>query len=180
MRFLNKVAGRIKRMQGRKESGDNLSPTDDGMERPHSTGLFGSTPLSQSPTEPCCFVLIVQSIAHAPYPIDALLKGKRDVLYKQGVFHEGVFPTLKSALGKARIYTREIDEEGRYILQMPCTEDQLPKLVEAGLSRCIAKVHNVTRIGVGGYDGEENINFKQEIVTQALATTESHEAPTSG
>jgi len=164
-------------MKGHKESEGTASSTDDGMGRPHSPGLFGSTPLLQSPTEPCCFILMAQSATHAPFPIDKFLQGEFDDLYKQGIIHQGVFTSLKSAQHEALLYVRESDENCHYIFQMPCTNEQLPKLVEAGLSRCIARVHNVTQIGLDGYDGEENPNFKQEIVTQALVTTESHETP---
>jgi len=170
-------------MQGREKSGGNTSPTDDGMERPHSPDLFSSTSLSQSPAEPCCFVLIIQRIAYAPYPIDALLEGGSDDLYKkynEFPFHQGAFTSLHGARHEASFRVREIHEDGRYILQMPCTKEQLPQLVEAGLSKCIEKVYNASKLGIKGsnYEGEKNPNFDQVVVTQALATTESHESPT--
>jgi len=164
-------------MQGRGKSGGNTSPTDD---KSHFPNLFDGTP--QTPPESPCFVLIIQRMARAPYPIDALLEGGFDDLYKQGVFYKGIFLTLKGARRESRLYIRHGHENGRYILQMPCTKEQLPKLVEAGLSKCIEKIYNASKLGIKGsnYEGEKNPNFDQDVVTQALATIENHEAPTGG
>jgi len=178
--ILSRLLGKTQVQEAEKHK-QKKGPASPGDNAGKNTAMFTHRMQAQGGSR--CYVVLVGSWAHTPYPMDLFLQGEFDKLYKENdIFRAdhfvGAYDNLGIAREAAHPYGPESHPDGRYILEIPCSSKEFPALFKAGISKAVQRVYNISKLGQAGYKGDQNSYFDQEAVTKASTNASQLEAPT--
>jgi len=133
----------------------------------------------ETPTS--CYVVLIPG---GGFRIDKLKKGTHDravETVRVGSDDDrdfiGAYTSKKEAQQQADNFGEGSQLDSRYILQIPCSPEQLPILFKAGIGHAIERVYTVSQMRVNAnHPGENNPHFNSTSVKEALATATDQSA----
>ena len=168
MRFFDKVSlligKKLKEPTLKKDSSERSKPVE-----------------ASSSAQEKCYLVVTEDAANTAFPIDDLFKGNFDDLYKDkdNNFYQGsVHVDLNKAISASRQhqYGSGTHQDGVWILEIPCSEQDLSTLIDEGVSHVIEHAYNAYKCGLIDKPVDAmktNPKFDADLVKEACAKSEA-------